>query len=167
VASQTQKPLAADPRLFDPIAGVLMHPRCINCHQVAFPRQKDAGIRHTQMVVRGADGHGAPALRCQACHQTTNAGDGGRVPGVRDWHLAPLSMKWEGLTKAQICAQVKDPARNGSRRTLHEVIEHTKVDRLVLWAWDPGAGRTPPAISHAQFVHDLEVWVVAGGPCPP
>jgi hypothetical protein len=35
---------------------------------------------------------------------------------------------------------MKDPERNGGRRTGDEVIEHMKVDPLVLWAWDPGAG---------------------------
>lgn len=161
-----QDPKRAPAQLFDPIASVLMHPRCLNCHQVDFPRQTDAAIRHTQMVVRGADGHGAPALQCQACHQPANTGDNGKVPGVPGWHLAPVSMKWEGLTKSQICEQIKDPARNGNRRTLHDVIEHMKVDPLVLWAWSPGGGRTTPPVSHAQFVHDLEAWVAAGAPCP-
>jgi len=42
-------------------------------------------------------------------------------------------MLWEGKTKAEICEQMKDPERNGGRRTGEEVIEHTKVDPLVLW----------------------------------
>ena len=31
---------------FDPIASVVMHPRCMNCHQVESPRQTDARIPH-------------------------------------------------------------------------------------------------------------------------
>lgn len=88
------------------------------------------------------------------------------MPGAHGWHLAPLSMGWEGLSKAQICAALKDPARNGGRNTLDKVIEHMKVDPLVKWAWDPGAGRTTPIISHDAFVADLESWAAAGGPCP-
>src|SRR5713101_6365621 len=49
--------------------------------------------------------------------------------------LAPRSMLWEGKSKEQICEQMKDPARNAGRRTGEEVIEHTKTDPLVLWAW--------------------------------
>ena len=102
-------------------------------------------------MVRGEDGHGAPTQPCQTCHQTTNTADG-FVPGVADWHLAPLSMLWEGLTRAQICVQIKDPARNGGRHTGEEIIEHMKIDPLVLWAWSPGAGRTLPAALARSFV---------------
>ena len=154
-----------DPALFDPIASVVMHPRCINCHQDDSPRQTDEKIRHRPLVVRGADGHGAPTQPCQTCHQATNTADT-FVPGVATWHLAPLSMLWEGRTKAQICEQMKDPARNGNRGTGEEVIEHMKSDPLVLWAWTPGAGRTTPPLSHEKFVEALEAWVKAGMPCP-
>ena len=89
----------------------------------------------------------------------------GFVPGVAAWRLAPLSMKWEGLTKAQICEQMKDPAWNGGRSTGEAVIEHMKADPLILWAWNPGAGRTTPPLSHEKFVVALEAWVHAGMPC--
>jgi hypothetical protein len=149
---------------FDPVASVLMSPRCINCHQDQFPRQGDTRTVHQPLVVRGKDGHGAPTLPCQTCHQETNTA-GGFVPGVKDWHLAPLSMLWEGKTKEQICEQIKDPARNGGRRTPEQVIEHMKTDPLVLWAWRPGTGRSTPPLSHEEFVQVLEVWVKAGMPC--
>jgi len=148
---------------FDPIASVVMHPRCMNCHQVESPRQTDARIPHQPLVVRGSAGLGAPAQPCQACHQATNTADG-FVPGVATWRLAPLSMKWEGLTKQQICEQMKDPARNGGRSTGEAVIEHMKSDPLILWAWAPGARTTPP-LSHEKFVVALEAWVHAGMPC--
>lgn len=155
---------AADTAPFDPIASVLMHPRCINCHQDRSPTQTDLKRVHQPLVVRGKDGHGAPTQTCQTCHQTANTGDG-FVPGVKDWHLAPLSMLWEGLTKEQICEQMKDPARNGGRTSGEEIIEHMKVDPLVLWAWAPGGGRTTPPLSHEEFVEALEAWVKAGMPC--
>ena len=149
---------------FDPIASVVMHPRCINCHQDDSPRQTDARTIHRPLVVRGKDGHGAPTQPCQTCHQATNTADG-FVPGVATWHLAPLSMLWEGRTKQQICEQMKDPSRNGGRRTGKAIIEHMRSDPLVLWAWTPGAGRTTPPLSHEKFVAALEDWVRAGMPC--
>jgi hypothetical protein len=163
--SRAQAAQTADPGLFDPIASVVMHPRCKNCHQDESPRQTDAAILHRPLVVRGTDGHGVPAQPCQTCHQATNTA-GGFVPGVTTWQLAPLSMLWEGRTKGQICEQMKDPNRNGGRRTGEEVIEHMKVDPLVLWAWNPGAGRTTPPLSHDELVEALEAWVSAGMPCP-
>ena len=149
---------------FDPIANVLMSPRCLNCHEDQSPRQGDARTVHQPLVVRGKDGHGAPTQPCQTCHQTTNTA-GGFVPGVADWHLAPLSMLWEGRSKEQICEQMKDPARNGGRHTGEQIIEHMKTDPLVLWAWAPGTGRTTPPLSHEEFVAALEAWVKAGLPC--
>ena len=154
---------AAPSEMFEAIASVVMHPRCINCHQDQSPRQGDARTVHVPLVVRGKDGHGAPTQPCQTCHQTTNTADG-FVPGVEDWHLAPLSMLWEGRSKEQICEQIKDPARNGGRRTGEQVIEHMKTDPLVLWAWAPGRRTTPP-LSHEKFVEALEAWVQAGMPC--
>jgi hypothetical protein len=155
---------AADAATFDPVASVVMHPRCMNCHQADSPRQADAGRRHQPLVVRGQDGHGAPEQRCQSCHQARNTGRG-IVPGAAGWHLAPASMKWEGLSKAQICRSLKDPARNG-KRTGEAVVEHMKSDPLVLWAWAPGAGRAPPPLTHDQFAQALEAWIRAGLPCP-
>jgi hypothetical protein len=160
----SEAPPAAPSASFDPIASVLMHPRCINCHQDQSPRQGDARTLHRPLVVRGKDGHGAPTQPCQTCHQAMNTADG-FVPGVATWHLAPLSMLWEGRSKQQICEQMKDPARNGGRRTGKEVIEHMKTDPLVLWAWTPGAGRTTPPLAHDKFVEALEAWVSAGMPC--
>jgi hypothetical protein len=150
---------------FDAIAAVVMHPRCMNCHQIDAPRQNDIQIPHQQQIVRGLDGHGVPSLQCMACHQTTNTGDG-IVPGAAGWHLAPLSMNWEGLSKRQICLQMKDPARNGGRRTGEQLIEHMRVDPVVLWAWEPGANRTTPPISHDEFYRRLIIWKDAGLPCP-
>jgi hypothetical protein len=88
------------------IASVVMHPRCINCHQDQSPRQGDARTVHLPLVVCGKDGHGAPTQPCQTGHQTTNTADG-FVPGVKDWHLAPVSMLWEGRSEEQICEQMK------------------------------------------------------------
>ena len=164
--SRSEAAPAGDPALFGPIASVLTHPRCINCHQADSPRQTDAKILHQPLVVRGADGHGAPTQPCQTCHQTTNSGAGGFVPGAAGWSLAPLSMLWEGRTSAQICEQIKDPARNGGRHSGEEVIEHMKLDPMVLWAWSPGGGRTPPPLSHERFVEAAEIWARAGMPCP-
>ena len=155
---------AAPPATFDAIATVLMHPRCLNCHQDQSPRQGDARAVHLPLVVRGTNDHGAPTLQCQTCHQTSNAADG-FVPGAPDWRLAPLSMLWEGKTKEQICEQMKDPVRNGGRHAGEEIIEHMKSDPLVLYAWHPGTGRMPPPLSHDEFVVVLETWVKAGMPC--
>ncbi len=149
--------------LFDPIADVLQHPRCLNCHTVTdFPRQGDDRIRHIQLVVRGDDGFGAPTLQCGACHQEENVRNG-QVPGAHNWHLAPLSMGWEGLNREELCEALKDPSLNGGR-TVDDLLHHMSVDALVLWGFEPG-DRTKPPLTHPEFVSALEVWAQAGAPC--
>ena len=101
--------------LFQEAAKVITHPRCMNCHPAGErPTQTERMQPHQPLVVRGADGHGAPGMMCATCHHAANYDPAG-VPGHPDWHLAPLSMGWQGRSVAQICEQIKDRARNGGR----------------------------------------------------
>lgn len=162
----------ADPQtrsvaIFVEAAKVMQHPRCTNCHPVGDrPRQGEGATSrpHQPPVTRGADGFGTVALRCDSCHRDANF-DPGRMPGHAHWHLAPVSMTWEGKSVGHICAQVKDPARNGNR-TLAQVVEHMSHDSLVGWAWAPGVGRTPAPGTQAQFAALLDAWVATGAACP-
>src|SRR6266436_3706154 len=123
--------------LFTEAGKVLTHPRCVNCHPAGDrPRQGDERRLHQPPVERGADGFGLPAMRCPICHQPANFEPAG-VPGDPAWHLAPRDMAWEGKTLGQICAQIKDPARNGGR-ALQDIVHHVGTDHLVGWAWAPG-----------------------------
>ena len=77
------------------VYSVLTTPRCINCHTATnYPEQGDDRHRHLFNVVRGPGGKGVPGLNCATCHQSANADSTG-VPGAYNWHLAPLSMKWQ------------------------------------------------------------------------
>ena len=104
------------------IESVLTHPRCLNCHGMTdYPRQGDDGRAHGLAARRGPDGHGI-APKCQACHRDENQTASG-IPGAKDWHMAPLSMGWTGLTPGALCTALLDPARNGGR-TGEKVIDH-------------------------------------------
>ena len=164
-AALTQSVAAAEADGWSEVAAVLRHPRCMNCHTVTdFPRQGDDRHRHQQLVLRGAEGKGAATLQCAACHQSANSHDG-KVPGAPNWHLAPLSMGWEGLNEAQLCNALKDRKKNGDR-DLQKLAEHMTGDALVQWAWAPGARAAPP-VTQAAFHAAVQRWVSAGGACPP
>jgi len=151
--------------LFTELGKVLTHPRCVNCHPAGDqPRQGEAGRLHQPPVARGADGHGLPAMRCSNCHQDANF-DPGRVPGHPEWHLAPRDMAWEGKTLAEICAQIKDPKRNGGR-SLDDLVHHIGADTLVGWAWAPGFGRKPAPGTQQEVGALAEAWVKTGAVCP-
>jgi hypothetical protein len=151
--------------LFEEAAKVLQHPRCMNCHPDGErPRQTDLRRLHQPLVVRGKDGHGAPGMACATCHGGANF-DPSRLPGDPHWALAPASMAWEGKTVGEICAQLKDTQRNGGR-DITAILKHVTSDSLVLWAWEPGPGRTPAPGSNAEFGKLLTAWAETGAHCP-
>jgi hypothetical protein len=151
--------------LFTEGAKVLTHPRCVNCHPAGDrPRQGDIRRLHQPPVARGEDGFGLPAMRCPICHQATNFEPAG-VPGGPGWHLAPREMSWEGKTLGEICAQIKDPDRNGGR-SLDDIVHHVGEDHLVGWAWAPGGDRQPAPGTQAKAGALLDAWVKTGAICP-
>jgi hypothetical protein len=163
--SSISDPTARSAAYFTELGKVLTNPRCLNCHPAGDrPRQGDTERLHQPPVERGADGFGLPAMRCPICHQAANF-DPGRVPGNPIWHLAPREMAWEGKSIGEICAQIKDPARNG-KRSLEALVEHIGEDRLVGWAWAPGSDRKPAPGTQKEAGALVEAWVKTGAACP-
>jgi hypothetical protein len=156
---------------FETVRAVLQHPRCQNCHIPGdAPLQFDEGRTHGQNVRRGPAGRGSVGLECSTCHFTANppASYGARVPpGAPNWHLPPpeTKMVFIGLSSGDLCRTIKNARANGGK-DLGALLEHVSHDKLVLWGWDPGLGRNPVSIPHAEFVAKFEQWVGAGAPCP-
>jgi hypothetical protein len=154
--------------LFAAFVPVLRHPRCMNCHsQGDFPRQGDDGHPHTMNVRRGPDGLGVTAEKCSTCHQDHNLTGAHLPPGAPGWHLPPpsLPMIWQGLTDVQLCESIKDPKQNKGRN-IDQLVEHLTEDKLVMWGWNPGEGRTPVPMPHDEFSAKVKQWQSAGAPCP-
>lgn len=154
------------------IYAVFSHPRCAGCHVADDrPRWSDAhygGTRvHAFNVQRGSDGSGFgnPGLRCMTCHFSSNSNELHGPPGAENWHLAPVEMAWFDESSAEICTQIKDPARNGGR-SLQDVALHVRDDKLVAWGWAPGADREPAPGSAEETYVAIESWMAAGAPCP-
>jgi hypothetical protein len=74
-------------------------------------------------------------------------------------------MIWQGLTDAQICRSIKDPKQN-KNRNLDQLVEHLTGDKLVMWGWNPGEGRTPIPMPHEEFAAKVKQWQAAGATCP-
>jgi len=157
------------------VDSVLTTPRCINCHTATnYPEQGDDRHRHLFNVVRGPGGKGVPGLNCATCHQSANADSTG-VPGAYNWHLAPLSMKWQDtkdniLSSIAVCGSLTDRSKNGSLDG-PGILRHHEQEPLVLWAFQPGrsrdgTARSLPPLTHEQFVAATRTWVDAGMPCP-
>jgi hypothetical protein len=156
--------------VFNEAGKVITHPRCVNCHPVTErPLQTNAQRPHMPRVVRGEAGMGSPGLACTACHQRENVTLVGTslqsIPGHPKWILAPAEMAWEGQTLGAICAQIKDPQRNGGK-TLAQLHEHMAKDDLVGWGWNPGAGREPVPGTQEVFGELIRVWIETGAHCP-
>lgn len=149
---------------------VFSHPRCANCHTPDdrphwFNKKTGLSAVHGMNVQRGLDGMGNVGMRCSNCHMEKNGALKGMTPGAPKWHLAPAEMVWLGQTSAQICAQIKDPLRNGNR-SLEEIAQHVLHDPLVGWGWQPGEGREPAPGSAQETFDALQRWTAAGAPCP-
>jgi hypothetical protein len=168
--SGTTSPTLSDDTPFDKMMAVLTHKRCVNCHPAGDrPRQGEDSHYHNFGVQRGEDNHGVAALKCETCHQSEN-NDFSGVPGAPEWSLAPISMKWEGLSRVEIAQSMLDPARNGGR-TLEETVKHLTEHELVLWAWEPGvdASGTPrekPPVPKDEYIAAVKAWAAAGAPIP-
>lgn len=149
--------------VFNEMAKVIEHPRCLNCHPAGdSPLQGDAMKPHQPLVVRGEGGFGAPGMRCGTCHGEANFRS---MPGNPHWHLAPASMAWVGKSTGEICEQLKDRDRNGDM-SLDEIVEHMAKDSLVGWGWNP-PDHLEAAPGNQALLGDLtRAWVEAGAHCP-
>ena len=161
IADEHERSLA----LFDEAAKVITHPRCLNCHPKGDTPTQGMDLHiHNPPVQRAGAGMGAPGMMCPTCHQAENFAASG-VPGNPAWHLAPKEMAWQGKSLGEICAQLKDPGRNGNR-DLAAIHEHMAMDGLVGWAWNPGGTRTPAPGTQEEFGALIGAWIESGAACP-
>ena len=157
---------------------VISHPRCANCHTDEVSRPMWSGPEfkearpHGMNINAGESRTGAETIPCQTCHVTsTLPNDTPHAPphtGM-EWHLAPVEMVWFGVAENEICAQLRDPERNGGRdgAALIEHITHdAEVKGLISWGFDPGGGREAAPGSMQQHLDDTINWIAAGMPCP-
>jgi len=160
------------------IEAVVTHPRCANCHvdANAIPIWTPAGETkpriHAMNIHGGESRIGAELLACSTCHMTsTQANDPAPSPpraGI-PWQLAPVAFIWFGKSGAEICAQLKDPKRNGGRDAVGLLIHlrhDASLNGFIPRGWEPGAGRTTPPGTFEEHVKDMALWGAAGQPCP-
>ncbi|MGD9629387.1 MAG: hypothetical protein AB7V18_09090 [Pyrinomonadaceae bacterium] len=155
---------------FNEAAKVFFSARCANCHPAGdVPTQGDQMTPHSQGVTRGEDGMGVYGMRCTTCHQNENLEGDHMPPGTTiDWHMPPADQKmvFQGLTAGQLCRNFTDPNRNGGLQVKSLMDHIQKRDPLVIWAWEPGNGRSTPPMSFEQFAAKVEEWVANGAACP-
>jgi hypothetical protein len=157
----------ASVKAFMKVYGVLMSPRCMNCHPSGdVPLQGDDSHLHTMLPQRGKDGKGLYAMKCTNCHQPANTAGVHTPPGNPNWHLPPADMKmvFQGRTANQLARQLMDLKQNGNK-DVKKLIEHAD-DELVLAGWNPGEGRTLPPMSHADFKKAWITWLTTGAYAP-
>jgi hypothetical protein len=149
---------------------VLVHPRCLNCHPKGdSPKQGIDAHLHIPPMVRGAKDDGPAGMHCATCHGTSNYASSG-VPGAPNWHVAPLSMAWEGKSAGEICRLMLDRRTNGNK-SLEQIIHHLTDDKLVAWGWEPGTdisgkAREPVPIPKPEFNRIVQSWAQSGAACP-
>ena len=169
--SRIQDPQTRSRALFAEAAKVIMNPRCMNCHPATdSPLQGDDQHIHVPRATRGANGDGVAGNTCGACHTEGNFTLSDKasyqsIPGHSRWGLAPIEMAWEGKSMGEICAQLKDPGRNGGR-DLTQLHQHLAKDDLIAWAWNPGLGRSPVPGTQERLGELVKAWIDTGAQCP-
>lgn len=159
------RPFAQATHSFTPIQQVLQHPRCMNCHPAGdAPLQTDLSRPHKQNIKRVFSQLGGS---CQTCHQDTTMPGDNMPPGAPHWSMPPAAtpMTFQGKSPTQLCLDVKDLSKNGNR-SLSDLRHHVEHDPLVVWAFNPGQGRTSPPLTHAAFLAAVDAWIAQGAPCP-
>jgi hypothetical protein len=166
------------------IEAVVTHPRCANCHVgpdnipmwtvVGETKTRPHGMNiHADDSPHADDGRiGTKTLLCSTCHMTSTApNDVPHAPphvGLQ-WELAPVKFVWFGKSGEEICAQMRDPNRNGNRDAAG-LVAHLRNDAaehgFVPWAWNPGGERSTPPGTFEDHVKDVAMWGAAGQPCP-
>lgn len=160
------------------IEAVVTHPRCANCHvdtrgiPIWTPAGETGSRAHGMSIHAGLSRIGAEAIACSTCHMTsTLPNDPAPAPpraGI-PWQLAPVEFLWYGQSGAEICKQLRDPARNGGRDVVG-LLDHLRHDAslggFIPRGWEPGAGRSVPPGTFEDHVKDLAEWGAAGQPCP-
>ncbi|MGI3167774.1 hypothetical protein ACRARG_01390 [Pseudooceanicola sp. C21-150M6] len=160
------------------IEAVVTHPRCTNCHVEAGAAPMWSGPEFTPerphgMNIQAGDSRiGAEFLPCQSCHMTDPGPN--MVPHAPphtglEWQLAPAEFVWFGKEGAAICAQLRDPERNGGRdgAALVEHITHdAELRGFITWGFAPGGDREPAPGDLQSHLDDMAEWVAAGMPCP-
>ncbi len=156
---------------WETVRGVLQHPRCQNCHPAGDqPLQGDDSHVHQQNVQRGPEGRGMVGMQCSTCHGPANpsANFGRHIPpgSPDEWHMPKPEEKlvFVGVPSGALCAQLKDPARNGGK-DMAALRAHLDTP-LVVWGWSPGFGRAPVSTPRDQFLGAWDTWARGGAPCP-
>ena len=161
--------LAAWKRIYE----VVSHPRCANCHVGPSKRPMWSGPSygktrpHGMNVNAGESRIGAEHIPCSTCHAYRSGSHNTphAAPQVAaNWQLAPIEADWFGKSSEYICAQLRDPDRNGNR-TFRDLAHHIDHDVILHWAWSPGGNREPAPYSLDDHINDILVWGVAGMPC--
>jgi hypothetical protein len=155
--------------IWSKIYQVFSHPRCANCHvgddvPIWSGASYGAARPHGMNIHAGSTGDGAEAIACTTCHTPNNSQTPHGPPGAIGWKLPPAKMQWFGKSSAEICGQIKDPAR--SLASIGKIAEHIETEPLVKWGWSPGAGREPAPYSVYELVEFVKQWDEAGAPCP-
>lgn len=147
---------------FELISAVIASPRCTNCHARGDgPTVGDDRHPHSPAVTR--------TTNCTDCHQQRNdTATAHSPPGAPDWRMPPAAMPriFANKSPAVLCAQLKDPTRNGGLDA-QGLNHHALHDDKLKWGWAPGPGRTPAPYSWGSFHVAMADWLIYGATCPP
>ncbi len=163
---------------WDRIFAVASHPRCANCHtdenNVPMWSGPSYGKTrpHGMNINAGMSRIGIESMPCTTCHtQSTKPNTIPHAPPHTGhvWMLAPVEFVWFGKDTQTICAQMRDPERNGGRDgagLVEHILHDAEIKAFITWGFNPGGGREPAPGTMQDHLNDMVTWTAAGMPCP-
>lgn len=161
------------------IYAVVSSPRCANCHtdESNVPMWSGSYFGsarpHGMNIDAGPSRIGVETIPCSTCHVTSTAPN--KTPHAPPhaglpWMLAPVEFAWFGKKNHEICAQMRDPERNGGRdggALVEHIVHDAQTKAFITWGFNPGGGREPAPGTMQAHLDDMVLWTAAGMPCPP
>ena len=158
--------------LFNEIAKVVTHPRCMNCHPAGnHPLQGDDRHEHLPPVPRGEAGLGVAGLNCATCHTERNFTLVGAARPTRAFRAiragASRRSKWPG--KASRSARSASSSR--TRRATADARSRccTSISRTTTWSRGAGSrakGASRRRADQKQLGALAQAWIESGAQCP-
>lgn len=157
---------------------VASHPRCANCHTddrniPMWSGQSYGETRpHGMNINAGESRVGAETLPCSTCHverKGANEVEHAAPHTGHVWQLAPVEFLWFDQSSEFICAQMRDPERNGGRDgagLVEHILHDAEIEAFISWGFNPGGGREPAPGTMQGHLDDMVTWTAGGMPCP-
>ena len=168
IADQAERSRA----LFNEVAKVVTHPRCMNCHPAGeHPTQGNDQHEHMPPTCAARPASASPGVLLGLPHREELHAGRHRRDATRAFRAiragSSRRSRWRGRASRSARSASSSRTRSATAaRSLALLHEHFAKDDLVAWGWAPGEGREPAPGTQQQLGELAQAWIDTGAECP-